>query len=325
MGWKHADTMFRKLFFGLINKEFLIFLFFLAVSAGFWCMITLNETYEKEVNVPLQMIGVPDNVVITDPLPDTVRAVLKDKGYVLMSYIYGEGVKPVVINFNNCSKKNDKGILLQGELVKQLYGKLFGSTKVVSVKAEKWDFSYNYGLAKMVPVVIDGEVKAYDDYYIARTEIVPENVKIFSSKEKLDSIEEVFTEVLNIVDFKDTVSRIVKVKKMPGVKMEPDKVKVKFYADKMVETEMLIPVRAVNMPEHLVFKPFPARVPLRVVVGKAQFQNLNPDHFVVEVDYKELPTNPNEKCTLNLRTVPDYVISASLKVKQVEYLIEKEE
>ena len=81
MGWKHADTMLRKLFFGLINKEFLIFLFFLAVSAGFWCMITLNETYEKEVNVPLQMIGVPDNVVITDPLPDTVRAVLKDKGY----------------------------------------------------------------------------------------------------------------------------------------------------------------------------------------------------------------------------------------------------
>ncbi len=325
MRWEHTDIMLRKLFFSLINKEFLIFLFFLAVSAGFWCMLTLNETYEREVNVPLQMIGIPDNVVVTDPLPDTVKAVLRDKGYVLMSYIYGDAIRPVVINFSSCAKKSDKGTLSQAEFIKQLYGKLFGSTKIVSVKAEKWDFYYNYGLAKMVPVVIDGEVKAYDDYYIARTEISPEHVKIYSSKEKLDSIEEVFTEILNVVGFKDTVSRTVSIKKIAGVKTEPGKVRVKFYADKMLETELMVPVKAVNMPEHYIFRPFPARVPVRVVVGKSQFQSLNPDNFVVEVDYKELPVNPNEKCTLVLRTVPNYVISASLNVKQVEYLIEKEE
>ena len=43
----------KDFFFMFVNKEFLIFLFFLAVSAGFWCMISLNETYEKEVCVQI--------------------------------------------------------------------------------------------------------------------------------------------------------------------------------------------------------------------------------------------------------------------------------
>ncbi|MBS7367245.1 MAG: YbbR-like domain-containing protein [Prevotella sp.] len=322
MEWKNANMAIKDFFFMFVNKEFLIFLFFLAVSAGFWCMISLNETYEKEVCVPLQLVGVPDNVVITDPLPDTVKVVLKDKGYTLMSYLYGDAIRPVVVSFNNCSKKNDRGSITQGDFIKLLYAKLFGNTKIVSVKAEKWDFTFNYGLAKMVPVVIEGEIKAYDDYYIARTEISPEIVKIYSSKEKLDSIEEVFTDQLNLTNFKDTVSRTITIKKMPGVKVEPSQVKVKFYADKMIETEIMAPVKAINMPENLLFRPFPARVPIRVVVGKANFQSLNPDDFIVETDYKELPSNPDEKCNLTLRSVPRYVISASLNVKQVEYLVE---
>lgn len=325
MQWRHANINFRNFLFSIINKEFLVFLFFLAVSAGFWCMITLNETYEKEVSVPLRMTGIPENVVITDPLPDSVKVVIKDKGYVLVSYLYGDAIKPVVVNFNNCFKKNDKGTMTQGEFLKHFYQIIYGSTKVVSVKAEKWDFNYNYGLAKSVPVVIDGEVKAYEDYYVARSEIIPEHVKIYSSKEKLDSIVEMFTEQLNIVNFKDTVQRKVNLKKIPGVKVEPSEIQVKFYADKMVETELMVPVKAINMPENLIFRPFPARVPLRIIVGRANLSSLNPDNFSVEVDYKELPKNPNEKCSLHLSRTPRYVLNATLKVSEVEYLIEKVE
>ena len=39
------------------GKEFLIFLFFLALSGVFWLMMTLNETYEVEFKVPLALTG----------------------------------------------------------------------------------------------------------------------------------------------------------------------------------------------------------------------------------------------------------------------------
>ena len=41
--------MVRDFLFSTANKEFLIFLFFLALSGIFWLFMTLDETYEQEV------------------------------------------------------------------------------------------------------------------------------------------------------------------------------------------------------------------------------------------------------------------------------------
>ena len=49
----------RNFLFSSVNKEFLIFLFFLFLSSVFWLMMTLNETYEKEISVPVRLVGVP--------------------------------------------------------------------------------------------------------------------------------------------------------------------------------------------------------------------------------------------------------------------------
>ena len=83
----------RNFLFSSVNKEFLIFLFFLFLSSVFWLMMTLNETYEKEISVPVRLVGVPKNAVLTTEMEDTVRVTVRDKGFALASYIYGEGVK----------------------------------------------------------------------------------------------------------------------------------------------------------------------------------------------------------------------------------------
>ena len=64
----------------LWNKQFLIFLFFLALSTVFWAFQALSETYEEEYQVGLELQNVPSNVVITTELPRTLRITLRDKG-----------------------------------------------------------------------------------------------------------------------------------------------------------------------------------------------------------------------------------------------------
>ena len=41
-------TIVRDLLFGTFNREFLIFLFFLVLSAAYWFMSVLNDTMERE-------------------------------------------------------------------------------------------------------------------------------------------------------------------------------------------------------------------------------------------------------------------------------------
>ena len=48
----------------IVNREFLIFLFFLAVSGTFWLLLALNESYEREFEVPVVLTGVPRDVVL---------------------------------------------------------------------------------------------------------------------------------------------------------------------------------------------------------------------------------------------------------------------
>ena len=67
--------------FSQMNKQFLIFLFFLFLSGMFWLMMTLNETYEKEICVPVRLVGQPKTVVVTTEMVDTVKVMVRDKGY----------------------------------------------------------------------------------------------------------------------------------------------------------------------------------------------------------------------------------------------------
>ena len=64
---------------------FLYFLFFFFVSAAFWLLQSLNETFDVELKVPLKLENVPSDVVITSDLPSDLNVMVRDKGTVLVS------------------------------------------------------------------------------------------------------------------------------------------------------------------------------------------------------------------------------------------------
>lgn len=78
----------NRFLFNRTSRELLIFLFFLLLSGVFWLILTLNETYEREIKVTMQIKGVPKNVVLTSNETDTLRVTVRDKGWILVRYLY---------------------------------------------------------------------------------------------------------------------------------------------------------------------------------------------------------------------------------------------
>ena len=66
------------------SREFLIFLFFFLIASGFWLIQTLNNDYEKEFSIPVQMKNVPNDVVLTSEPSSELRVKVRDKGTVLL-------------------------------------------------------------------------------------------------------------------------------------------------------------------------------------------------------------------------------------------------
>lgn len=302
-----------------------MFVFFLSVSSGFWLIITLNETYERDIYVPLRLVGVPNNVVITDPLPDSVKVTVHDRGYSLLPYYYSDAIQPLNLRFSTYSKSSGKGGITVSELQKLIKNMLYSSTTIVAIKAEKLDFSFNFGISKKVPVLFDGQVKTEDQYYLSRVVCKPESINIYASKHLLDSIKEVYTSYIVTENITDTMSQYISLRKINGVKMVPDKVKVTFYADVLTEKVIEVPIVSVNMPDGLLLRTFPGHVKVKVVVGKGNLSVVRPENFKVIVDYKDVADHPSDKCSVQLVDMPRGIVTATVETKSVDYLIERQE
>ena len=311
----------RNFLFSGLNKEFLIFLFFLALSGAFWLLMTLNETMEREFKIPMRLSGVPRNAVITGELPDTVRVTVRDKGFTLVTYDF----RPLVFRFSNYADEDEgKGMIPLADVQKQVLSQMYGSSKLLQVKPGAFDFYFTYGTSKKVPVVFRGKITTNKSYYLAHTEFYPSMVTVYANKQQLDKLQSVEIEPFNYRNLQDTIRQAVKIRKIRGVKIVPPTVRLSVYPDVLTEETIDVPITAINMPPGMVLRTFPSKVTVRFTIGASLFRTIKPSLFKVVVDYEELAANPSDKCTLQLRSVPRSVSKASLEIDRVDYLLEQQ-
>ena len=311
--------------FSSLNKEFLIFLFFLLLSGAFWLMMALNETYEEELKVPVRLVGMPRNAVMTDEPADTVKVTVRDKGFTLVTYKYGHWFRPLTFKFATYANEDQgHGAIPAADIIKQVQSQLYGSSKLLSVKPEKLDFYFTYGASKKVPIRFRGKISTSKSYYLAHTEFSPMMVTAYANKKVLDELKYVEIEPFNYRNLQDTIHQNVRLQKIRGVKLVPSTVRLSVYPDVLTEESIEVPVSAVNMPAGMVLRTFPSRVTVRFTIGASQFRMIRPDQFNVVVDYQALAENPSDKCTLQLRSVPSSVSKAKLELDKVDYLLEQQ-
>ncbi|UKK58144.1 YbbR-like domain-containing protein [Prevotella communis] len=315
----------RDFLFSKTNREFLIFLLFLLLSGIFWLMMTFNETYEKEIVLPVRYFNVPQSAVLTSGESDSIHVNISDKGFSLFAFIYSRDSHTIDIDFTKYALPDGIGSVPAIDLQHMIEQLLPTSAKITSLKTEKLVFYYNNGEKKKVPVRWRGHLKTDPHYFIAKTLIEPDSVTIFASREKLDSIHYVYTRELNYSDIHDTLIVTSELQRMQGVKIVPNRVKINIQTDVLTEETIdSIPVVGINMPKGKVLRTFPSRVSVKIVTGMKNYKAIMPSDILVVADYEQFKDETSDKCTLQVKKVPEGVSRATLNVKQVDYLIEEQ-
>lgn len=314
----------RNFLFSRANREFLIFLFFFALAGIFWLLMTLNGSYEQEVRIPVRFVNIPKNAVLTSGETDTLRVNIADKGFILATYLFGHELQPVAIDFKTYAHAGGTGSVPAADLRRMATQRIMASSKITSIKPDKLVFYYNYGEKKRVPVTYSGQVLPDEMYYLANVEYKPDSITIFASREKLDSIDLVYTEPLEIANGRDTITVTPLIRKMAGVKMVPERITINFHFDVLTEVSIDdIPIKGINMPEGKTLRTFPAKVRVKFVTGINQYRNLSASDFEVVADYNEIHASPSAQCRIYLRRTPDGITRARLDTTMVDYLIEE--
>ena len=324
---QHALEGAKAFLLSKLSREAFVFLFFVLISAGFWLLLTLNESYEMDVEVPVELTGVPQEVVLTTELPATVQVRVRDKGSVLMSYYAKDKRRQLTFDF----KTYDHGetyhhaVITHSDVQKQLQQSFDASTHLVSIRPDTLEYYYTRGHMKRVPVTFRGHVEAAQLYYLASLRCEPDSVTVWAEEGYLDSLTQVSTVVTNLNGLTESLTRSVALPSVRGVKLEPTEVQLTAEVDVFTEKNVEVPIVGTNFPAGLSLRTFPATATVSFRVGSKDFKKVTRDQFVITATYEQLMALPDSMLTLKLRSVPEGVSQVRIQPQRVQFLIEQTE
>lgn len=305
------------------NREFLIFLFFFFVASVFWLIQTLNYDYEAEFAIPLRLKNVPDNVVLTLPPPQEIHVTVKDKGTVLMNYMFGQSIYPITLDFKDYSKSGNQIRILSSSLQKSIASQLVTSSKISSIKPDTLDIIYTHGKAKKIPVQLTGHYTAGQQYYISKIQYRPDSVTVFAPERMLDTIRRAYTEPIELKNMTDTTHTRTALRRIKGAKFVPNFVDVRFLVDIYTEKTVEVPIIGTGFPANKSLKTFPSKVKVTFQVGLSRFKNITADMFSIEIPYKELQEYKTDKYTVELKNMPKDISHIRISPQEIDFIIEQ--
>ena len=304
-------------------REFLIFLFFVAISFGFWMLQTLDGNFETEFTIPLRLKDVPKDVVITSDLQDEVRVKVEDRGTVLLNYMLGRSFLPISINFSDYENSSSRVVLPYEDLRKRVSSQLNSTTKLLSVYPDSIGFVYSQVKFKKVPVSGSGKITSGIQYYISDIKLSPDSVIVYAPAEVLKTVQTAYTMPLDCEDLTENTSLRTSLKKIDGTKYDPSfcdvSVSVDMYSEKTVE----VPVVGIGFPANKTLRTFPSKVKVTFKVGLSGYSSVNADDFFIGVKYSDLLKTSKDNIDLVVTTTNPNVSNIRVVPSSVDYLIEE--
>jgi YbbR domain-containing protein len=269
------------------------------------------------------MKQVPENVVLTSELPSEMKVSVKDRGTVLVNYLWGQTFYPLTIDFSEYSDKGNQVRIPAMSLGKKISAQLNQSTKLLAVKPDTLEFIYTKGAAKTVPVKICGTIKPQRQYYVSDTVFSPDSVKVYAPKAILDTISAAYTQAVSFEEVGDTMRKRISIAPVKGARFIPNYTDLTLRVDVYAEKTVDVPVVGINFPQDKVLRTFPTNVKVTFQIGLSRFLEVDANDFMVAVDYNELQNEQDDKCKLVLKQFPKGVNHVRMNPKEMDYIIEQ--
>jgi hypothetical protein len=138
---------------GAVNRDIVVFVFFLFLSFGFWYINSLGKEVEADIKCPVKYINLPKERVITE-VPEKVNLYLKGPGYSILKFRVS-GKKPALqIDLSKASykhvpesKSGDYYIVTSG-LIKSFTFQIRTGCEVMAIKPDTLFFTLTKALTR---------------------------------------------------------------------------------------------------------------------------------------------------------------------------------
>ena len=306
----------------LFRGDFSVFLLFLGITLFFWWSQTMNQNYDTQMKLPVIVSDVPENVRITRQPARQLTVSLSGKGSSLKKS--GRRGSRNVLRVSNSAFVMSHGhaSLSTSRLRDSIAAMLPPSVSVHSISPDSLVYQYAMQRSLTLPVEFDGTTESQDQFFLERIEFSPDSIQI-KVLESDTTAHRVLAEAGQILLTADTITRIVTLKREPGVIYSQDEVTMTVLSQQYTEKSLEVPITGVNFPEFVSLKSFPARAVVTVWVKMSEYDRVTAADFQVVVDYNDIIGSDASKARLRIYTQPANVRNVRLQTRTVDYLMER--
>ena len=312
---------YRRLRLVKINRNLLVYLVFFVISIGFWCLQTLKEQTTQVLDFTYEITGVPKNVVFTSELPQYIKVTAEGRGFDFLDHI-SRNNNHIVIPYDVFQRKKGKAITDATYIRRQVQKLLGAAIEVKTCSPGVLMTYYSTGKKKRVPVLFGGKVQVGMQHVLGHINIKPDSVDIYAPQGLYDNVECVYTDNPFFRHVEDTIDTRIAIRKIHGVKIIPDSVRVQICVDLFTEKKISVPIYCENCPSNKVVRTFPIKADVTFHVSTNMYNRVTEKDFLIVIDYNDIINNP-ARCPVQLRNYPREVTHINVTPEAVEYVIEQ--
>lgn len=306
-------------------RETLVFCFFLVLAVGFWLLESLQGESEITVDIPLLYKNVPSQIAFNQTPPEKIKVVLKDKGTVLIGYLFGEKIIPLDIDLSSLNIEKNTYTVSDDYLSKEIRKKLMTTTGLQTYSPSELLIRYDVLKQKKVPVLFNGLLLPAPGFMLFDDiRFTPSEITIYGPENILDTIKGIYTQRIDT----NKIDRNLKIKvgllSFQGVKPEPAEVELSASVEEFTEKIFNLPIQVKNMPQQLILRTFPAVIQVTCLLPISQYNEIEDTDLEVGVDYADFDTTNSSTIPVKMIRKPVWLKNYRLSPERVEFLLEEQ-
>lgn len=319
---KQTKDIFWKVERRIFSKDALIFLVFLVLAGIFWFVNSLDKQRETALRIPIDYMGIPEDIEIESKLPKQIVIKVRDEGLALMQYNKRNTV-PLALDMDRVYFGKGEFVITADQLKNRLSRYVLPSTAVLSINPDTISVKYHRLSNKTLPIKVKSNISFASQYILSNDILVkPTSVKVFGPQNILDTMKAVYTEKVELRSLSDTAQVKAKLESNKSVRYAFDDVTLDIFVEMFTEGKKQLPVTIINDPGKTNVRIFPPTVNVSYNVGLSNFNKIKDNDIQIVFDYNEAKETKRRHYKLKIVNNSQYISNIRVSPEDVEFLLE---
>ena len=311
------------------NKDLLMFLVFLFVSASFWLLNALRDDYVASFDVPVRFVNVPENQVLVQTDDQAIQIKVKGSGFSILRQYLSSSFTPPSFDVSRLRRPsnddNGQAFLLTQEQYNHFSGQLYLGMELVDLSPDTIFVGVQNLETRKVPVIFNGDIQLEKQFLLSGPVVFdPDSVEVTGPESLIDTLLAVPTKYMVYEKVRDSLKQNVSLLHPGGLRLSNKSTSMLIPVEPFSESSIMVPIHVIGLADSLRGKTFPSEVKVTFRTGISKFEKISVADFRATVDAGTVFSGDRpSRLKVKIEKMPQDIHSMDYAPIFVEYLIEQ--